>query len=89
MMEELLYPEEVKELQVQRNILVEKTPKNYSKLSLNCIMCLHCNDIIVAPANHDLIKCKCGVVAIGGAKDYTRRIGIKDKDYEELSIWKP
>lgn len=82
MPKQILYPEEVKELNT--NKLLKET----DQLTLNCIMCLHCNDIIVS-LHHSLKRCKCGKVAINGGKDYLRRTGLVGKDYEELSIWKP
>lgn len=90
-MEEIPYAEEVKELHIQNlNRGVKTTPKKNKELTLNCIMCLHCNDVIVSDDNVDgLIPCKCGKVAINGGMDYLRRTGVVDKDYEELSIWKP
>jgi len=89
MPEDILYPEEIKGLQTKYLLPVEETPKSGGELSLNCIMCLHCNDIIVSEDGDDLRWCKCGKVAIHGGIDYLSRTGEVDKDYEELSIWKP
>jgi len=69
-MEHLLYPEEVKELHINR------------------ILCKHCNEIIMSKHRHDFIACKCGKCFVGGGKDYRRRGGKKDVDWEELSVWK-
>jgi len=86
MVEEILYPEEVKGLHMY---IPEEVPKRNKELSLNCIMCLHCNDIIISEDDDNLKWCKCGKVAIHGGNNYLRRTGEVDKDYEELSIWKP
>ena len=90
-MEEIPYAEEVKELHIQKLRTVPKeTFKKNKELTLNCIMCLHCNDVIVSDDDVDgLTPCKCGKVAINGGKNYLRRTGIVGEDYEELSIWKP
>lgn len=89
MTEQILYPEEIKGLQTEYLLPAEETPKSCNELSLNCIMCLRCNNIIVSEDGDDLKWCKCHTVAIHGGNNYLRRTGIVDKDYEELSIWKP
>ena len=90
MAEEMLYPGEIKTLHIQKLMAGKRIFKKNKELALNCIMCLHCNDVIVSDDDVDgLTSCKCGKVAINGGKDYLRRTGIVDKDYEELSIWNP
>ena len=89
MVEEMLYPGEIKALHIQKTMATKKIFRDCKELTLNCIMCLHCSDIIVSEKGDDLKWCKCGKVAIHGEMDYLRRTGVVDEDYEELSIWKP
>ncbi len=50
----------------------------------NKIKCKKCGEIIESAYRHDFKFCKCGAVAVGGGKDYLRRVGYEE-DYEELS----
>ena len=86
--EDIAYPEEIKKAALERLGLHEEAPEQSKELTLNCIMCLHCNDIIVAPVDNSILRwCKCGRASVGGAKDYIRRMGVEGRDYEELSTW--
>lgn len=51
----------------------------------NKIKCKKCGDVIESKSTNDLKRCSCGAVAVGGGKEYLKRLG-NEKDYEELSI---
>lgn len=51
----------------------------------NKIKCKHCGEIIESRHRHDFVMCGCGKCGVDGGKDYLRRVGIKDIDWEELS----
>lgn len=60
-----------------------------TKILVNKIRCLHCNDIIESKHGHDYVICKCGKVAVDGGHNYLRRSFPDypwEDHYEELSV---
>ena len=57
-----------------------------TKIYKNRIKCNLCGEILVSESVHDFKFCKCGTVAVGGGKEYLRRIYKNSTDdYTELS----
>lgn len=54
------------------------------KIKVNKAKCKSCNDVIESKNENDFKRCKCGLIAVDGGKNYIKRIG--NQEYiEELS----
>ncbi|AUF82654.1 hypothetical protein TetV_572 [Tetraselmis virus 1] len=53
-------------------------------IKLNSIRCIKCDKTLISNKSGQDIKCSCGSVAIGGGKEFLKRVGDK-KNMEELS----
>lgn len=42
------------------------------------LKCKNCGDIIQSTHRHDMVWCKCGLIAIDGGDDYTKITGDKE-----------
>ncbi len=55
-----------------------------TRIKINRIKCLKCNDVITSESVHDFKWCSCGACAVDGGTDYLRRCGNRE-DWEDLS----
>jgi len=57
------------------------------KIIKNMIKCKKCGDVIESKSVHDYVRCKCGLVAVDGDKNYLKRSfkSTPEEDFEELS----
>lgn len=59
---------------------------DYDILS-NKARCKKCGEIVESKRRQNLVRCKCGSMAVDGGRDYLKRIGDQE-NIEELSVFK-